>query len=117
MSRPRNATSFTSDRAREAVRRRWHPTPLRSDNEGGAPPIPRARTPRERCGEDPWLSGSDPDYRGLATNKLEALLESSSAIAALGAAKELLNRTASGLPWGAVTSTEQSKAVVVQRRG
>ena len=26
-------------------------------------------------------------------------------------------RTASGLPWGAVTSTERSKAVVVQRRG
>jgi hypothetical protein len=37
--------------------------------------------------------GSDPDYyRRLATDKLEELLGSSSQIAALGAAKELLNR-------------------------
>jgi hypothetical protein len=34
-----------------------------------------------------------PDYRRLATDKLQELLGSSSAIAALGAAKELLNRT------------------------
>ena len=58
------------------------------------------------------------DLKGYTASKLrERSLSKSSINKTLKVLAVARFRTASGLPWGAVTSTEQSKAVVVQRRG
>jgi hypothetical protein len=103
VSSKRNRHTFNRQRAIEAGRRsaearrlaRETPTPLSpADGGAGAPPNGEGHPPpRAEAHPRPASESEVPDYRRLATDKLQELLESSSAIAALGAAKELLNRT------------------------
>ena len=88
MSRRRNASSFTSARAREAARRRWHPPPSSTADDGGG------TAPQRKRGGPPH-SGSH-DFAGSDSFSARERLEweaqnSPSATARVAAAKRLLD--------------------------
>jgi hypothetical protein len=55
--RHRNSHTFNTERARAAARRRWHPTPLDSQLEGGPQPAPERDGPGASPHRSPTRSG------------------------------------------------------------
>jgi hypothetical protein len=88
MNRRRNAHSFTSDRAREAARKRWA-TPHRSEQSSPSPASPQQNDRGATRAEAPERLASDHE-KAHAT--LVESLQSSSQIARIQAARELLSR-------------------------